>query len=70
MLGEAELQARPLLVLANKQDLENALSDADISQYMGLPLLKDRPWAIFPCSALSGEGLKEAMNQLVKMLEK
>ncbi|XP_051912368.1 ADP-ribosylation factor-like protein 1 [Hippocampus zosterae] len=58
MLAEAELHARPLLVLANKQDLEGAVSEADISQYMGLPHIKDREWAIFPCSASTGEGLK------------
>ncbi len=38
----------PIIVVANKQDLPNALSPEKICDKMGLPqLLKDNPWTIF-----------------------
>lgn len=36
----------PVLVLANKQDLLNALSADDIAEALNLFLIRDRPWQI------------------------
>jgi ADP-ribosylation factor-like protein 5B len=56
MLGHDQLKSAALLVLANKQDLKNALSAQEISEKLGLSDLKTRPWHIQACCALTGEG--------------
>lgn len=44
MLQEEELQKVPVLVLANKQDLPNALNDQEICNGLGLTNIKNRSW--------------------------
>lgn len=58
----------PLLLLANKQDLPNAVSEKDISEMLGLAKIKDRDWAIFRCSAKTGIGLNESLDWVVEKL--
>lgn len=62
MLEEEELRKAILMVFANKQDLEGAMTPAEISNSLGLSALKNRTWSIFKTSALKGEGLEEAME--------
>jgi len=64
MLEEEELKKAILVVLANKQDLDGALSVTEIYQQLGLDALKTRTLQIFKTSALKGEGLNEAMEWL------
>ena len=59
---EEELKKAILVVLANKQDLEGALSVTEIYQQLGLDALKTRTLQIFKTSAIKGEGLNEAME--------
>ena len=59
LLDEERLSHMPLLVMANKQDLLNALSEEEISAELGLFELRDRIWQILPCSAKTGDGLQE-----------
>ena len=40
-----------------------------ISEYMGLTSVKNRNWAIFKCSALTGYGLNDGMEWLVNALK-
>lgn len=49
-------------MLANKQDLEGALSVTEIHQKLGLDTFKTRTLQIFKTSAIKGEGLNEAME--------
>lgn len=51
-----------LMVFANKQDIEGAMTPSEISTALGLSALKNRTWAIFKTSAIKGEGLEEAME--------
>ena len=46
MLNEDELRDAVVLVFANKQDLPNALSPADVTNKLGLPALRSRKWYI------------------------
>ncbi|KAJ3361363.1 ADP-ribosylation factor-like protein 1 [Allomyces macrogynus ATCC 38327] len=69
MLEEEELKDAALLVMANKQDMEGALSPAQVSEQLGLSALKNRQWQIFRTSALKGEGLNEALDWLVNVIE-
>lgn len=69
MLEEDELKSSMLLVFANKQDIEGAMTPSEISNALGLSALKNRTWAIFKTSATKGEGLEEAMEWLVNALK-
>lgn len=57
-------------MLANKQDLPNAMKSSEVAEFIGLVKLKDRTWQIQACSALEGNGLKEAMDWVVKSAKK
>ena len=46
-----------LLILANKQDLPDALTPASISETLLLTDIKNRSWSIQKTSAITGEGL-------------
>ncbi|KAA8910941.1 hypothetical protein TRICI_003952 [Trichomonascus ciferrii] len=65
-LQDDKLASAPLLVLANKQDLPNALPTTKLTQILELDLIKDRPWHIQPTCATSGQGLHEGLDWLVK----
>ncbi|KAG5061217.1 hypothetical protein AAZX31_01G176800 [Glycine max] len=64
MLSEDELRDATVLVFANKQDLPNALSVAEITDKLGLHSLRLRRWYIQPTCATSGQGLYEGLDWL------
>jgi len=68
MLEEEELKDTCLLVFANKQDIPGALTDAQVSEALGLSSLH-RPWAIFKTSAVKGVGLYEGLDWLVNTIK-
>eukprot|EP01117_Protostelium_nocturnum_P008273 TRINITY_DN2956_c0_g1_i1.p1 TRINITY_DN2956_c0_g1~~TRINITY_DN2956_c0_g1_i1.p1 ORF type:complete len:181 (+),score=40.07 TRINITY_DN2956_c0_g1_i1:90-632(+) len=69
MLEEEELKDACLLVFANKQDLPGAMTDAQVSEALGLSKLKNRQWAIFKTSAVKGEGIFDGLDWLVNALK-
>jgi ADP-ribosylation factor-like protein 3 len=66
LLAEESLQKVPLLVFANKQDLQFALDCEEILSTMNLLDISDRTWHIQSCSAITKEGLQDGMEWLVK----
>mmetsp|Transcript_14454 Transcript_14454/g.23988 ORF Transcript_14454/g.23988 Transcript_14454/m.23988 type:complete len:192 (+) Transcript_14454:173-748(+) len=68
LLDEEKLSSVPLLVMANKQDLINALGADEITSELNLGDLRERQWQILPCSARTGEGLQEGMEWLVEQI--
>lgn len=68
LLDEEKLSHVPLLIMANKQDLINAATPAEITAELGLNDLRDRTWQILPCSAKTGDGLQEGMEWLVEQI--
>merc|ERR1711991_685319 len=63
-LNEVELEKVKVLVLANKQDLAQAMPAAEVSERLQLKDIKDKPWYIQSCSAVSGDGLSEGLDWL------
>ena len=59
---EDELKKAILLVFANKQDIEGAMTVTEVANALGLPAMKNRKYQIFKTSAIKGEGLDEAME--------
>ncbi|RLN20845.1 hypothetical protein BBJ28_00001002 [Nothophytophthora sp. Chile5] len=70
MLNEDELRDSVLLVFANKQDLPNAMSAAEMTDKLGLHGLRHRQWFIQACCATTGDGLYEGLDWLSATLQK
>lgn len=70
MLQEDELREAVLLVFANKQDLPNAMSAAEITDKLGLNQLRARQWYIQATCATQGQGLYEGLDWLSRELSK
>ncbi|EAQ93410.1 ADP-ribosylation factor [Chaetomium globosum CBS 148.51] len=69
MLNEDELRDALLLVFANKQDLPNAMSVAEITDKLGLHSLRQRTWYIQSTCATSGDGLFEGLDWLAQEIK-
>eukprot|EP01089_Gocevia_fonbrunei_P013431 TRINITY_DN344_c0_g2_i2.p1 TRINITY_DN344_c0_g2~~TRINITY_DN344_c0_g2_i2.p1 ORF type:complete len:178 (-),score=41.21 TRINITY_DN344_c0_g2_i2:58-591(-) len=69
MLREDELREAAVLVLANKQDLPNAMSVAEVTDKLGLHSMRNRKWYIQACCATSGDGLYEGLDWLAQSLQ-
>ncbi|CAR30113.1 ADP-ribosylation factor 1 [Lachancea thermotolerans] len=69
MLNEDEIRNAALLVFANKQDLPEAMSAAEITEKLGLHSIRQRPWFIQATCATSGEGLYEGLEWLSNSLK-
>jgi ADP-ribosylation factor protein 1 len=68
MLNEDELRDAALLVFANKQDLPNAMSVAELTDKLGLHSIRNRKWYIQSTCATSGDGLYEGLDWLSNVL--
>ncbi|KAI3355329.1 hypothetical protein L3Q82_018182, partial [Scortum barcoo] len=55
MLAHEDLRKAAVLIFANKQDMKDCMSAAEISKYLTLSSIKDHPWHIQSCCALTGE---------------
>ena len=69
LLEEDALKNVPMLVFANKQDLEGAMSVTEVYSALGLDALKNRTFQIFKASAVRGDGLDEAMEWLSNAIQ-
>merc|ERR1712044_141666 len=68
-ISKEELKNAILVVLANKQDIEGAMSVTEVHQALGLEALKKRTFQIFKASAVKGDGLDESMEWLSNALQ-
>ncbi len=70
MLSEDELQDSVLLVFADKQDLPNSLTAAELAEKLGLHSLRNRKWFIQSACATAGDGIYEGLDWLTDVLSK
>merc|ERR1719361_734562 len=70
MLAEDELRNAAVLVMANKQDMSQALSVRTITDKLQLNTLKNRDWFIQGTSAQTGDGLYEGLDWLSETMLK
>jgi len=68
LLGEQEMETAAVLVLANKQDLPNAMTPSEVAQHLGLPKMQNRKWFIQATSAPTGDGLYEGLDWLSRSM--
>merc|ERR1712008_442406 len=59
ILNEDEMRDVVLLVFANKQDLPNAMTAAEVAEKLGLHNMRNRQWFIQSTCATTGNGLYE-----------
>jgi ADP-ribosylation factor-like protein 1 len=64
MFAEEEMRGVHLLVFANKQDQEGAMTEIEVAHELGLETIKDRKWYIRRAAAVKGEGLSEGLDWL------
>merc|ERR1719408_805659 len=68
MLNEDEMRDAILLVFANKQDLPNAMTAAEVTEKLGLHKMGNRQWFIQSACATTGDGLYEGLDWLSRTL--
>lgn len=68
LLRQEELRGAPLLVLANKMDLPNAMEKAEVIEKLNLKSIHDRDWHAQMCCAVASEGLMEGFDWLQQKL--
>eukprot|EP00201_Polytomella_parva_P006229 CAMPEP_0175084202 /NCGR_PEP_ID=MMETSP0052_2-20121109/27905_1 /TAXON_ID=51329 ORGANISM="Polytomella parva, Strain SAG 63-3" /NCGR_SAMPLE_ID=MMETSP0052_2 /ASSEMBLY_ACC=CAM_ASM_000194 /LENGTH=238 /DNA_ID=CAMNT_0016355933 /DNA_START=13 /DNA_END=730 /DNA_ORIENTATION=- len=74
LLGNEQLVKTPILIFANKQDLPDAMTPAEIAESLSLNDAaammaaggRDREWQLQPCCALDGTGLVEGITWVVQ----
>ncbi|PON79938.1 Small GTP-binding domain containing protein [Trema orientale] len=66
LLGHDDLQHSVLLVYANKQDLKDAMTPAEITDALSLHSIKNHDWHIQACSALTGDGLYDGLGWIAQ----
>ncbi|KAH7905797.1 ARF/SAR [Hygrophoropsis aurantiaca] len=70
LLNEDDLRDALLLVVANKQDLPNAMNAAEITDQLGLHGLRQRSWYIQAACARAGDGLYEGLEWLATSVKR
>lgn len=64
LLDEDDLKNCVLLILANKQDLPNAMRAEEIRSKLNVHSLKARQWYLQSTCAVTGQGLQDGMQWL------
>jgi ADP-ribosylation factor-like protein 2 len=68
LVGEEKMAGCSILVLANKQDLANAMSTSEMEALLELRTSErfaKRHWSIHACSAVNGAGLADGVDWIV-----
>ncbi|KAF6005550.1 hypothetical protein F1559_005154 [Cyanidiococcus yangmingshanensis] len=65
-----KLHQAPLLIFATKQDLPEAMQSEELHQELGLDEIPCRCWHIVGCSAITGEGIREGIDWIVREIHR
>lgn len=69
VLEDPNMTGVPFLVLANKQEAPDALPLHEVRHRLDLDGFQDHCWELQACSALTGQGLPEALQSLKSLLK-
>ena len=67
-LEEDELKNCPILIMANKQDLNESLSNDEITLFLRNEKYNNRKWRIIETSGITGQGLEEGMQWMASTI--
>lgn len=69
-LRNDELRGRPLILLANKQDVDGALNVTEMKDRFNMrKICQERDCFVQPCSASTGFGVEEAFKRVVQVIK-
>lgn len=69
-LRNDELRGRPLILLANKQDVDGALNVTEMKDRFNMRKIgQERDCFVQPCSASTGFGVEEAFKRVVQLVK-
>ena len=68
MMNDEKTQKKPLLLMANKQDLDTCLSPEEVSKIMEIEKFSGREYIVIGTSHTSGKGLTESLDWLYAVL--
>jgi len=66
LLEDPDLAKTPLLICANKIDIEPHASESELVSALNLDYITEQPWVVFPVSALRGTNIEKVMAWLIK----
>lgn len=66
LLSDQSLAGIPVLIFANKADLDLALTPEELTEMLQLHNIRDRQWMIQKCSAKTGDGLEDGIKWVIK----
>ena len=66
LLEDRELATTPLLVIANKIDLDPHISEPDLIRELNLDYITENPWIVIPVSALKVINIDQVLSWLIK----
>ncbi|TRY56188.1 hypothetical protein DNTS_002541 [Danionella cerebrum] len=70
LLKSEHLRGRPVVLLANKQDVDGAASVTEITEQFNLRRnCSERDWFVQPCSALTGAGLVDGFRRVAHLVK-
>ena len=69
IMQDDRLRNAVLLVLANKQDLPNAATPAELTDHLNLTAIKGHDWYIQSTCAVNGEGLVDGLSWLAPKIK-
>jgi ADP-ribosylation factor 1/2 len=70
IVAEPELDGVPILFLANKQDLPNAMTITEMTEKLKLRSMRSRDWFIQSACGVSGDGIYEGLDWLAGRVNK
>eukprot|EP00817_Percolomonadidae_sp_ATCC50343_P001025 CAMPEP_0117429178 /NCGR_PEP_ID=MMETSP0758-20121206/8755_1 /TAXON_ID=63605 /ORGANISM="Percolomonas cosmopolitus, Strain AE-1 (ATCC 50343)" /LENGTH=115 /DNA_ID=CAMNT_0005216013 /DNA_START=315 /DNA_END=662 /DNA_ORIENTATION=+ len=65
ILTHKNLENKPILVFANKQDLDKSVPPKELSAILKMDKISGREWNLIGSNALKGEGIEEGINWLM-----
>ena len=68
LLEDRELATTPLLVIANKIDLDPHISEPDLIRELNLDYITENPWIVIPVSALKVINIDQVLSWLIKQV--
>ena len=66
LLEDRELATTPVLVIANKIDLDPHISEPDLIRELNLDYITENPWIVIPVSALKVINIDQVLSWLIK----
>ncbi|KAK3705868.1 hypothetical protein RRG08_058949 [Elysia crispata] len=69
IIKSPDMERVPLVVVANKQDMTEALTTSEVADGLGLREITDRKWYVQGACAETGDGIYESMQEMARLVK-